>query len=179
MSRLRPPVTERDHVRGDLDAPVGLVEFGDFECPFCAKAFGIVKAIEETLGERLCVAFRNFPIVGSHPHALVAAEAAEAAGAQGRFWEMHDMLYQHQDALELPDLEEYAGLIGLDVRRFVRDLRGNRFIEKIQADLHSGAISGVNGTPTFFVNGQRHDGSWDYDSLLAALTSGTGLEVPV
>src|SRR4051812_37824887 len=112
MSRLRPPLSERDHLRGDLHAPVNLVEFGDFECPFCGKAFGVVKALEETLGEQLCVAFRNFPIVGSHPHAVVAAEAAEAAGAQGRFWEMHDMLYQHQDALEVPYLEEYAALIG-------------------------------------------------------------------
>jgi protein-disulfide isomerase len=172
MSRLKPPINASDHLRGELSAPANLVELGDFECPFCGHAYPVVKALERALGSRLCVAFRNFPIVGVHPHALLAAEAAEAAGAQGRFWEMHDLLFEHQDALTVPDLEEYASRCGLDLVQFGRDLRSHRFVEKIRADLHSGAVSGANGTPTFFVNGVRHEGTYDFTSLYEAITGG-------
>src|SRR5437899_628689 len=106
MSTLKPPPSPRDHLRGALSAPLQLVEFGDYECPFCGRAFPVTEALRQALGDRLCFAFRNFPIVGAHPHALLAAEAAEAAGAQGKFWEMHTQLFTHQDALEVPDLEQ-------------------------------------------------------------------------
>jgi protein-disulfide isomerase len=153
---------------------VQLVEFGDYECPFCRQAQASLQALEQALGAELCLAFRNFPIVGAHPHALDAAEAAEAAGAQGRFWQMHDLLYRRQAALELPDLEGYAVEIGVDVAEFVRDVTMRRHQPKIRADLHSGAVSGVNGTPTFFINGVRHDGGYDFESLMAAITGSVG-----
>jgi protein-disulfide isomerase len=174
MATLKPPVNSRDHLRGDPSAPIQLVEFGDYECPFCGDAHGVIEDIEETLRDQLLFVFRNFPIEGAHPHALVAAEAAEAAGAQGKLWEMHDLLFEHQDALEEPDLLEYAGLLGMDLRRFSRDLATHRFLEKIRADLHSGAVSGVNGTPTFFINGTRHDGSYEFASLMAAISGASG-----
>ena len=177
MSVLRPPLNAADHLRGNRNAPVSLVEFGDFECPFCGRAYPVVQAIEHALGDRLSFTFRHFPLAATHPHALLAAEAAEAADAQGRFWQMYDMLYQHQDSLELRSIEEYAGLIGLDMGKFVRDLRRHRFLDKVRTDLHSGAVSGVNGTPTFFINGRRHDDAWDYERLLGALLEQGGIEL--
>ncbi len=176
-SRLRPPVNERDHTLGSPDAPVTLVEYGDYECPFCGEAHYVVKMLQQQLGERLCFVFRNFPLTSTHPHALIAAEAAEAADAQGRFWPMHDMLYEHQDALEVPDLIEYAARLGLDINSFEYDLRTHRFVDKIRADLRSGAISGVNGTPTFFINGYRHDGGYDFESLWTAVAGAMGAEL--
>ncbi len=143
-AKLTPPVSERDHAAGPEDAPVTLVEYGDYECPYCGMAYPIVKRAQLDLGNRLRFVFRNFPLAESHPHARLAAEAAEAAGAQGKFWEMHDMLYEHQDALEAEDLTGYAKSLGLDVPKFAHDLEA----------------SGVNGTPTFFVNGNRYEGSW-------------------
>jgi protein-disulfide isomerase len=169
MTSLKPPLSARDHLRGNVQAPLQLVEFGDFECPFCGRAFPIVQALERALGDQLVVAFRHFPL-SAHPHALLAAEAAEAAGAHGRFWEMHDLLYQHQEALEIPDLVDYAQSLDLDGAQLVDDLRRHRHRGKIKADQRSGALSGVNGTPTFYVNGVRHDASYDFDSLYAALT---------
>jgi protein-disulfide isomerase len=176
-SRLRLPINTRDHIAGSTSAPLTLVEYGDYECPFCGQAYWVVKALQERLGDRLCFVFRNFPLANAHPHALPAAEAAEAAGAQGRFWEMHDTLYEHQSALDLPDLVEYAVDVGLDLDAFEYDLRTHRLLDKIRADVRSGALSGVNGTPTFFVNGYRHDGSFDFDSLWSALTGAPGLEL--
>jgi len=176
-TRLRVPINVRDHIAGSTSAPLMLVEYGDYECPFCGQAFGVVKALQERLGDQLCFVFRNFPLANAHPHALPAAEAAEAAGAQGRFWPMHDMLYEHQDALEPLDLVGYAVNVGVDLDAFEYDLRSHRLVDKIGADLRSGALSGVNGTPTFFVNGYRHDGSFDFDSLWSALTEAPGLEL--
>lgn len=169
MSLLRPPLGDDDHVLGDARASVTLVEFGDFECPFCGRAAGIVAALREALGDRLRFGFRNFPLETMHPHALVAAEAAEAAAAQGQFWPMYDLLYRHQDALTVPDLVGYAQRLELDIDLFTGDLTAHRHRERIRTDLHSGALSGVNGTPTFFIDGTRHDGAWDYDALLAAI----------
>ncbi|HEY1586891.1 MAG TPA: thioredoxin domain-containing protein [Polyangia bacterium] len=168
-SRLRPPVDVRDHRAGSDSASLTLVEYGDYECPFCGEAHAVVKALQERLGARLRFVFRNFPLASVHPHALVAAEAAEAADAQGLFWPMHNTLYEHQDALEPPDLVEYAARLGLDLNGFESDLRGHRFRNKLRADLRSGAVSGVNGTPTFFINGYRHDGSFDFDTMWRAL----------
>jgi protein-disulfide isomerase len=158
--QLTPPVSRQDHVAGPDDAPVTLVEYGDFECPYCGMAHPIVKSAQRELGNQLRFVFRNFPLAELHLHARLAAQAAEAAGAQGRFWEMHDMLFEHQDALEPQDLIGYAKSLGLAVPRFERDLEAGTYAKKVRDDFRSGVRSGVNGTPTFFVNGERYDGSW-------------------
>ena len=169
MSKLRPPLGPQDHVQGNPDAAIELIEYGDFECPYCGRAHRIVKVLQEALGGDLLFAWRNFPLAQVHPHALRAAGAAEAAGLQGRFWEMHDMLFEHQDALEAADLLAYAEALGLDMERFAADLDSDEVADRVRADFLSGARSGVNGTPTFFVNGERYDGSWELDAFLAYL----------
>jgi protein-disulfide isomerase len=170
MARLVLPVSEeRDHIRGPRAAPVTLVEYGDYECPFCGQAYYVVKDIEQRAGNLMRVVFRNFPLTSIHPHAERAAEASEAAGAQGRFWEMHDRLYENQLSLEDEDLLEYGPLVGLDIPRFVLDMQEGQYLIRIREDLLSGAHSGVNGTPTFFINGVRHDGPWDLVSLMTAI----------
>jgi protein-disulfide isomerase len=167
---LNEPVDEdRDHVRGRADAAVTLLQYGDFECPYCGAAYPIVKDVQAQMGERLRFVFRNFPISTSHPHAEQAAEAAEAAAVQGRFWEMHDLLYENQSHLEDEDLRGYAESLGLDLEAFDRDLAGHLHADRVHADFMSGVRSGVNGTPTFYVNGRRHDDSYDAATLRAAL----------
>ncbi len=168
--RLALPVSRRDHIQGRLNAPITLVEYGDYECPYCGAAHPVVKAVQQALGGRLCFAFRNFPLVNMHPHAEHASEAAESAGAQERFWEMHDTLYENQDALEDEDLAEYATALGLDARRLMAEVLSGSYHTRIREDFISGVRSGVNGTPSFFINGLRYDGSYDYEPLLAALT---------
>jgi len=167
--QLTVPVSERDHVLGPATAPVTLVEYGDYECPFCGAAHPIVKQVRQAMGDDLRFAYRHFPLSQIHPHAYQAAEAAEAAGAQGRFWEMHDLQFAHQDRLDLRDLIGYAGALDLDLERFVTDLRGHAYAGRLREDFLSGVRSGVNGTPTFFVNGMRHDGGYDFETLLEAL----------
>jgi protein-disulfide isomerase len=157
---LTPPVSAHDHMAGPDDAPVTLVEYGDYECPYCGMAYPIVKRAREALGSQLRLVFRNFPLAESHPHARLAAQAAEAAAAQGRFWEMHDMLFEHQDALEAEDLVGYAKSIGIDAAQFARDLEAGTYAKRVRDDFRNGVRSGVNGTPSFFVNGSRYDGSW-------------------
>jgi protein-disulfide isomerase len=169
-SKLTLPVAGRDHVQGPADAPIALIEYGDYECPYCGEAYPIVKAIQQRLGERLCFAFRNFPLINAHPHAQHAAEAAEAAGVQGKFWEMHDLLFENQDALEDEDLAEYASDLGLDARRLIGEVLSGAHIVRVREDFRSGARGGVNGTPTFFINGTRYDGAAGLDALLDALT---------
>jgi len=166
---LTPPIGARDHVQGPVDAPVSLVEYGDFECPHCGRAYPIVKAVLKAMGPRLRFAFRNFPLRESHPHAEHAAEAAEAAGAQGKFWEMHDRLFERQFALDDEYLVEYATDLGLDARRFAEELSAGVYAPRVREDFRSGVRSGVNGTPTFFIDGVRYDESWDLEPLLAAL----------
>ena len=165
------PIPDRDHIQGPVDAPIKLVEYGDYECPYCGEAYPVVKAIQERLGKRLCFAFRNFPLANSHPHAQHAAEAAEAAGEQGRFWEMHDLLYENQEALEDEDLVRYATGLGLDARRLISAIKAGAHASRIGEDFRSGARNGVNGTPSFFINGVRYDGVTGLDELLAALTA--------
>lgn len=160
---------DRDHVMGPSDAPVTLVEYGDYECPYCGEAYPIVKAVREQMGEGLRFVFRNFPLTNSHPHAQRAAEAAEAAAVQGRFWEMHDRLFEHQRALDDAHLAQYARDIGLDEPRFTRDMSEHAHAERVREDFMSGIRSGVNGTPTFFINGARHDDGYDAETLLSAL----------
>ena len=168
--RLTLPVADdRDHVQGPADAAVTLLEYGDYECPFCGAAYPIVKQVQETMGERLRFVFRNFPITTAHPHAEQAAEAAEAAAAQGQFWPMHDLLYENQRHLETDDLIAYASRLGLDVTRFQRELADHVHAARVREDFMSGVRSGVNGTPTFYIDGERYEGSYDAEPLLDAL----------
>ena len=170
--KLAIPVNDKDHAQGPADAPVTLVEYGDYECPYCGAAYPIVREVQARLGERLRFVFRNFPITTSHPHAEHAAEAAEAAAAQGRFWDMHDYLYEHQRHLEDADLHAYAEQLGLDVARFDNELAGHAHADRVREDFMSGVRSGVNGTPTFYINGVRHDSSYDLGTMLTALENG-------
>jgi protein-disulfide isomerase len=168
-TRLTIPVSDQDHISGPADAPVTLVEYGDFECPYCGQAYPIVKDVQRRLGDRLRFVFRQFPISTSHPHAEAAAEAAEAAGAQGKFWEMHDQLYEHQERLGPADLRRYAERIGLDLDRFDSAMATHEYAELVREQFMGGVRSGVNGTPSFFINGSRYDGSWEEDQLVRAL----------
>jgi protein-disulfide isomerase len=170
QTELTPPVSpERDHIRGPVDAPVSLVEYGDFECPFCGAAHPIVDAVRREMGNDLRFVFRHFPITTAHPNAETAAEVAEAAGVQGRFWEMHDTLFENQQRLDPPALHSYAEALGLDVDRFDRELAGHVHAGRVREDFMSGVRSGVNGTPAFYINGVRHDGSYEFPVLLAAV----------
>jgi len=164
------PVTQdRDHIQGPADAAVTLVQYGDYECPYCGAAYPIIKEVQARMGERLRFVFRNFPISTSHPHAERAAEAAEAAAAQGRFWQMHDLLYENQRRLRDEDLRAYAEQLGLDVDLFDKELAEHVHAERVHEDFMSGVRSGVNGTPTFYINGARHDDSYEMEVLLSAL----------
>jgi len=174
-SRLTVPVSPRDHILGPIDAPMELVEYGDYECPYCAAAFPVVIEVRRRLADSLLFAFRNFPIADVHPHSVQAAEAAEAAGGQGQFWPMHARLFAHQYALEDEALVRYAIDIGLDARRFVNDLVEHKYFDRIREDLASGVSSGVTGTPTFFVNGPQYTGARDVTSLVAALRRTSGI----
>ncbi len=167
---LTMPVSEdRDHIQGPTDAAATLIEYGDYECPYCGAAYPIVKEVQARMGERLRFVFRNFPITTAHPHAEQAAEAAEAAAVQGSFWEMHDLLYENQKRLENEDLRGYAEQLGLDVGHFDTELSEHVHADRVHDDFLSGVRSGVNGTPTFYINGSRHDDSYDEESLVAAL----------
>jgi protein-disulfide isomerase len=170
-ARLTPPVTARDHAQGPLEAPVTLVEYGDFECPHCGRAYPMVKAVQRSLGQNLRFVFRNFPLAKSHEHAEHAAEMAEAASQHGKFWEMHDLLFEHQDALEDENLVAYAASLGIDAAWAAAALVEGTFSARVREDFASGAKSGVNGTPTFFINGVRYDGLMHPTALLEALVA--------
>jgi protein-disulfide isomerase len=165
------PISETDHARGPADAPVTLLEYGDYECPYCGRAHPIVEEIRKRMGDRLRFVFRNFPWNNVHPHASQAAQAAEAAAAQGKFWEMHDILYEHQADLEPQDIHRYALRIGLEIYKFDADLSSERFARRVAADHDGGLRSGVNRTPTFFINGLRYRGELAIEPLLADLES--------
>jgi protein-disulfide isomerase len=169
MSSLQRPVDSDDHVKGPRHAAVTMVEYADFECPFCGQAFWELKQLEATIGDELLLVFRHFPLTQMHPHAMAAAEAAEAAGAQGRFWEMHDTLFANQRALDPAALMSYAADLQLDLRQFSRDLQGHRHVPRIRRDFLTGVRSGVNGTPTLFINGERYLGPLTFEALLAVL----------
>jgi protein-disulfide isomerase len=160
MSKLTLPVGARDHIQGGEHASITLVEYGDYECPHCGRAYPIVKAVQKHFGKRLRFVFRNFPLNEAHPHAEVAAESAEAAAAQGMFWEMHDALFENQSALDVDELIVYATNLGLDVGRVARELQARAHLARVKEDFMSGVRSGVNGTPTFFIDGERFDGDW-------------------
>jgi protein-disulfide isomerase len=165
----RPVDAARDHILGTADAPLTLVEYGDFECPFCGKATGVVRELRQRFGEDLRYVFRHLPLTDVHEHAELSARAAEAAGAQGRFWEMHDLLFRHQDGLAFEDLIGYAGELGLDVEDFVRDVEEDRHADRVREDVMSAEASGARGTPTFFVGEDRHIGPYDTETLAAEL----------
>ena len=166
ISKLILPVsTKRDHIQGKSSAPLTLVEYGDYECPYCGQAYLIVKEIQQRLKDQLRFVFRNFPLTQVHPHAQQTAEAAEAAGVQKKFWDMHDLLYENQQALDYYHLVEYASILDLNIERFNNDLFSHVYAGRVHEDFISGVRSGVNGTPTFFVNGVRYNDSWDYETL--------------
>jgi protein-disulfide isomerase len=169
MSHLRVPVGSGDHIQGNARAAVTLVEYGDFECPYCGAAYPVLKELQRRMGDELRFVFRNFPLAQVHPHALAAAEAAEAAGAQGQFWQMHDLLYAHQTALGITHLRTYATSLKLDEARFAQDLEAHAFRARVEDDFRGGVRSGVNGTPTLFVNGARYDGPLELEAVLASL----------
>jgi protein-disulfide isomerase len=168
------PVSKDDHIAGAETAPVTLVEYGDYQCSYCAAAYGIIQMAQAQLGLLLRFVFRNFPLTEMHPQAELAAEAAEAAAAQGKFWKMHDALYENQPILSAELIEALAQELGLDIERFESDLASGRFRERVKRDVTGGIRSKVEGTPTFFINGERYDGNWedsywDVSSLVSAL----------
>jgi protein-disulfide isomerase len=165
-ARLAVSVTDRDHVQGPASAPVTLVEYADYECPYCRQAYQVVSALERDLGAELRLAHRHFPLSNAHRHAALAAEAAEAATAQGKFWQMHDLLFAY------PELDEQALLYRaarLDLERFSLELTQHSHARRVREDFMGGVRSGVNGTPTFFINELRHDGAFDFGTLRAAM----------
>jgi protein-disulfide isomerase len=166
--RLTVPISGRDHLLGSSTATRTLLEYGDYECPFCAAAHPVVKQLLRIVGDEITYAYRHFPLTQIHPRAELAAEAAEAAGSQGRFWEMHDYLFESR-RLAPRDILGYASELDLDVERLAAELDAHTHHARVREDFLSGVRSGVNGTPTFFVNGIRHNGGWDLDSLSRAL----------
>jgi len=166
-------VGKRDHAQGSDEALVTLVEYGDYECPYCGQAYPIIKNIQKRLGHQLRFVFRNFPITQVHPHAQHAAEAAETAGAQNKFWEMHDRLYEHQQELSDSHLSRHASALRIDIARFENEMSNHIHADRVREDFMSGIRSGVNGTPTFYINGMRYDDSWDEETLLASIKQET------
>lgn len=158
-----------DHFQGPPDAAVTLLEYGDYECPYCGEAHPVVKQLQRAVGDNMRFVFRNFPLTSVHPLAEEAAEAAEAAGAQGKFWEMHDRLYEHQNELAPPQLIAYARRLSLDTGKFEDELSRHVYMPRVREDFMGGVRGGVNGTPTFFINGVRHDESYDFKTLLEAV----------
>ncbi len=169
MSRLMPPPGARDHARGPADAPATLVEYGDFECPHCGTTYPVVRGLERRFGDRLRFIFRNFPLTQVHPHAEHAAEAAEAAARAGKFWEMYEAIFEHQGAITDRDLAGYAAGLGLDPSVITHALAEHTYAPRVQEDFMSGVRSGVNGTPTFFINGKKYNGDYDAGSLGEAI----------
>ena len=169
MATLRVPVGPADHAVGEQHAPVTLVEYGDYECPHCGHAHPIVKAVRKHFGKQLLFVYRHFPLTQIHPLAEPAAETAEFAGAQGKFWEMHDAIFENQPSLSLPLLAELAEALGLSAKEAGSSLKSHAFAEKVRNDFLGGVRSGVNGTPTFFINGQRYQGMYEFEDLVEAI----------
>lgn len=169
MAKLKIPVGPADHAQGPADAPVTLVEFGDYECPHCGRAYPIVKALQKKFGKQLRFVFRNFPLSEMHPHAQAAAETAEFAGAHEKFWEMHDLIYENQQALSERLLTDLALRLKLDAKALAKARETGEFTDRVQQDFSGGVRSGVNGTPTFFINGERHDADFEFETLVEAL----------
>ena len=171
MATLRIPVGPDDNVQGPEDASITLVEYGDYQCPHCGHAYPIVKAVQRHYGNRLRFIFRDFPLREMHPWAEAAAESAAFAATAGRFWPMHDLLFENQQRLGNPLLAELGHQLGLDVPGLQQALKEGRFRDRVQQEFAGGVRSGVNGTPTFFINGRRHDGAFELESLIEAIDS--------
>jgi protein-disulfide isomerase len=163
---LRPPVTEKDHIDGNLNAIIELLEYGDYQCPHCGKAYFIVKQMQEKLGDKLKFVFRNFPLAKIHPEATIAAISTEAAALQGKYWQMHDIVFENQDSLEPESLFEYARELGMNMEKFGKDITDPALAEKVESDFESGIRSGVNATPTFYINGEKYNDGWESDRML-------------
>ncbi len=174
MATLKIAVSPQDHAQGAENAAVTLVEYGDYQCPHCGHAYPIVKRIQKHFGERLRFVFRNFPLGEMHPEAEAAAETAEFAGANGKFWEMHDLLFENQERLGGELYAELAGQLGLSAEALEKALEDGTYAERVRADFQGGVRSGVNGTPTFFINGHRHDAAFEYEDLAAAIDAASG-----
>ena len=170
-SILKPAVNSNDHIWGNINAPIELVEYGDYQCEHCGHAYPIIKAVQQEMGSNLKFVFRNFPLSEVHPDAFKAAVAAEAAALQKKFWEMHDIIYENQERLTWEDLFLYADKIGLNLKLFKDDIRKDTIIAKVEADFESGIRSGVNGTPSFFINGKKYEGNWEEYELIQHLKS--------
>jgi protein-disulfide isomerase len=166
MKQLTISINSNDHITGNPDAIIELVEYGDYECPYCGRAYPIVKDIKQKLDGDIKFVFRNFPLSKIHPHALMAAVATEAAGLQGKFWEMHDIVFENQKSLDEENIKYFASLLGLDIDQFRDAIQDKRLIEKVEKDFESGLRSGVNRTPTFFINGEKFEGDWSTGELL-------------
>ena len=164
-NKLHTPVSDIDHIQGDQQAPITLMEYGDYQCSYCGLAYPLIKRLQRHFGKDLKFIFRNFPLVQSHHDALLAAAAAEAAGNQGHFWEMHDTLYEHQDRLTAQDLLNYAKSLKLDLVKFDKDIQSESILNRIRADYASGEMSGVEGTPTFFINDVKYVGAPQLDEM--------------
>jgi protein-disulfide isomerase len=169
MSKLSIAVNAEDHLQGDPSAEFSLVEYGDYQCPYCGDAYPIVKKIQKHFGKRLSFVFRNFPLSQMHPWAESAAEVAEFAGAHGKFWNMHDLLYENQEGLGDALFLKLADKLGLSTPQLQTNIQEQTYRTRVRADFAGGARSGVNGTPTFFINGERHNGPSDFDSLRKAI----------
>jgi len=167
--RLTLPVTDDDHVIGAATAPATLVEYGDYQCPYCARAYPAVQELLRLRADRLRYVYRHFPLVAVHPYAELAAETAEAAGARGRFWPMHDWLFDHQDWIDPAHLADGVLQVGLPAEEAVAEINSHRYHTRVERDFASGTRSGVHGTPTFFVNGYRHDGGYSVAELVEAV----------
>jgi protein-disulfide isomerase len=169
MPGLKPPFNEKDHFRGNRSAPVQLLEYGDFQCPHCGAAHPVLKEIEKKYGSRFVFIFRHFPLTEVHPFARLAAVASEAAARQRKFWEMHDLIFENQDLLDREMLIRLARFLHMDPKSFQTDLEDPRLFETVESNFESGIISGVNGTPSFYINGDKYNGPYSFQSLTHAL----------
>lgn len=172
MNNLTDPINDKDQIQGNAAALATLVEYGDFECSHCGEAYTVIKEVQKKLGEKLRFVFRNFPLSESHPHAAHAALAAEAAAKQGKYWEMHDMIFENQNALEDENLLFYAQKLNLNVDQFKKDMFSEEIEKKVENDFKSGVRSGVNGTPTLYINGKRFDEPCEVDIIIRAIEGG-------
>ena len=171
MSKLKRPIGQDDHIIGEPDATITLIEYGDYQCPDCGIAYPLIKTLMQEFRNKLRFVFRNFPLQ-EHPEAMIAAQTAEAAGHQHKFWEMHDLIYEHQDKLNGNIMIDFAKRLNLNIEQFKKDRNSSDVLSKIESDLESGQRSGVHGTPTFFINDKKianYDGS--YESLLTAVNN--------
>ncbi len=169
MSKLTPALNKSDHVQGNKEAYIVLVEYGDYQCPHCGQAYSLLKKIQNQLGNNLLFAFRNFPLAQIHPNAIMAAIAAEAADVQGKFWEMHDVIFENQKKLDTSSLLTYADDVGLNRNKMEADLNEPELLARVSRDFENGIRSGVNGTPSFFINGLKYNDPWGHDELLSHL----------